>query len=186
VARSRGFPQRGQRRSTGWFVGPQSAASGASIAISSSVSVLGLGGSTPIVDGLTLIRTRGDLNVFLTSAAALGDGFSGAFGIGIANESAFTAGAASVLMPLAEEDWDGWIYHRYFSLFSGGPIAAATAAQEALQVNATAAAVHIEVDSKAMRKFTEEDVMYCAVDVVEVGTGSMEWAFNSRILVKLP
>ena len=125
--------------------------------------------------------------MFITLANVLGDGFHGAFGIGIANENAFGAGVGSLLSPLTDEASDSWIYHRYFGLFTGGPLAAATAAQQADQVNATSAALHIEVDSKAMRKLELEDVIYCMVEVIELGSAStMEWSFNSRSLVKLP
>ena len=66
----------------------------------------------------------------LSSAGSATDGFHGAFGIGIANVNAFaTGGITSLLTPLADESWEGWLYHRYFSLFAGGTIAAATAAQ---------------------------------------------------------
>jgi len=140
-----------------------------------------------VAEGHTLIRTRGDLNLFITIATAAGDGFHGAFGIGIGNENAFTAGVASLNTPLGDEDWDGWIYHRYFGLFAGGPLATATAADQQSQVNSSSAAMHIEVDSKAMRKLNEGDVIYAAVEAVELGAAaSMEWAFNSRTLVKLP
>ena len=79
-----------------------------------------------------LIRTRGEFLIFLHSATALAHGYHGAFGIAKATTVAITAGAASVPTPITEENWDGWLYHRYFSVLSAGPIAAATAAQEAL------------------------------------------------------
>ena len=187
MARSRGFTRQGpQRRKTSWEIGAQTGIDGATRAVSSSSSLLAVSGVNSEVDGLTLIRTRGDLNLFLTTCDAVGNGFHGAFGIGIVNENAFAAGIGSVLTPLTDEDWDGWFYHRYFGIFSGGPIAAATAAQEALQINSTSAALHVEVDSKAMRKLTEQMTIYAALEVVELGTCTMEWAFNSRSLFKLP
>ena len=186
MARSRGFAQRGPRRRTSWGIGSQTGVDGSPVPVASSSVVLAAGGVTPVQDELTLVRTRGDLNLFLTSCDALGNGFTGAFGIGVSNENAFGAGIASVLTPITDEDWDGWLFHRYFTVISGGPIAAATAAQEALQVNSTAAAVHVEVDSKAMRRLTTESVIYAALEVVEIGTCTMEWAFNSRSLFKIP
>ena len=186
MARSRGFAQQGRRRKTSWEIGSQSGADGASISLSSSTALLGTGGVTTLLDGQTLVRTRGDLNLSLSLADIAGSGFTGAFGVGVVNENAFVAGIGSVLTPLTDEDWDGWLYHRYFSLVAGGPLAAATAAAQADFVNPTAAALHIEVDSKAMRRMIEQQTIYCALEVVETGTATMEWAFNSRMLFKLP
>ena len=187
MAHSRGsgtrrFPA---RRKTSWEIGAQTGVDGASTNITSSGATLAGGGAAATLDGLTLVRTRGDLNLFITTSNGVGNGFHGAFGIGIGNENAFAAGAASLLTPLTDEEWDGWIYHRYFGVFSGGTIAAATAAQQADQVNAVSGALHIEVDSKAMRKLTQQDTIYAMLEVVELGTCSMEWAFNSRSLIKL-
>ena len=187
MARSRGFAQRGPRRQTSWEIGSQTGVDGASISIVASSSVLGAGGASAAEDGLTLVRTRGDLNVFITGVAASLNGFHGAFGIGIVNENAFAAGVGSVLTPITDESWDGWIYHRYFGIFTAGPVAAATAAQQADQVNSNSAVVHVEVDSKAMRKLNVQDTIYCALEVVELGAASaMGWSFNSRSLVKIP
>ncbi len=175
------------RRKTSWGFGSQTGVDGDTQAIVASSVVLATIGALTNVDGITAVRIRGDLNVFLTLAAALGDGFHGAFGIGTANENAFTAGIASLNTPITDETWDGWMYHRYFGPFSGGPIVAATAAMQEVAVNATSAALHIEVDSKAMRKLRQGMVIYAALEVIEVGAAAqMEWAFNSRVLAKLP
>ena len=191
MARPRGFGfrtnlGRSQRRKSSWQFGTQTGVDGASQAISSSSSVIATGAVGIITDGLTLVRTRGDLNLFLTSATTAGDGFHGAFGIAVASAAAVLAGIASVPTPITEEEWDGWLYHRYFSLFAGGTIAAATAAQQQDQVNSSSAALHIEVDSRAMRKVETDMTIYAAIEVVELGAAGMDWAFNSRSLFKLP
>ena len=116
---------------------------------------------------MTLVRTRGDLSLFLSIATDVG-GYHGAFGIAVASAPAVVAGILSVPTPITEEDWDGWLYHRYFSCFAGGAIAAATAAQQADQVNATSAALHFEVDSKAMRKLSVDESVYAAIEVIQV------------------
>ena len=188
MAHRRGFGSRtpSLRRRTSWGVGPQTGVDGATQVLSASQSQIATGGSVPTVNGLTMVRTRGDLNIFLTLSDATGNGFHGAFGIGVANASAFTAGIASLLTPITDEDADVWLYHRYFGIFSGGTIAAATAAQQADQVNSASGVVHIEVDSKAMRKVSIDQVIYASIEVIELGTCVMEWAFNSRVLFKLP
>ena len=123
--------------------------------------------------------------MFLLSASAAGHGFHGAFGIAKATSAAVLAGAASVPTPLTEEAWDGWLYHRYFSVFAPGAIAAATAAQQMDGANGTIASLRLEVDSKAMRKQDVNEAMYACLEVVEVGTADMRWAFNCRQLYKL-
>ena len=177
---------RAPRRSTAWGVGPSTGADGESRAASSSSSLLANTGVVPAIEGLTLVRIRGDLSVFLTTAGSAADGFNGAFGIGIATTRAFTSGVGALPIPLTNDEDEDWLYHRYFSLFAGGPIAVATAAQQADQVNATSAAARFEVDSKAMRKWAAGHTLYAALEVIETGVATMEWAFNSRILVKLP
>ena len=81
---------------------------------------------TPTVDDLTLMRTRGMLNLVGLTSDAAGVGFQGAFGIAVATAAAVTAGIASVPTPLTEQAWDGWLYwtpisiHRGDSAFANG------------------------------------------------------------------
>jgi len=186
MARLRGsrFPRTGARHRSSWGVGPATTAGGAGQSLVSSTADLGGTAVSVGLDNLTLIRTRGEFVAFLKTSASDANGFHGAFGIAKATSAAILAGVASVPTPITEQDWEGWLYHRYFSIFSGGPIAAATAAQEALQVNNVCAALRIEVDSKAMRKSDIDEGFYCAVEIVEVGTATMSWTFNSRMLFK--
>jgi len=185
MAHSRRFSSTSTRRRTSWVAGPETGVNGAPQSISSSLSQLATTAIAVGADGFTLVRTRGELNMRLGTAAASTDGFHGAFGIAIANGSAVTAGSGSIQTPLDDEAWDGWLYHRYFNLMPGAAIAAA-AAQDNDFVNATSAALRFEVDSKAMRKLNAEDSIYAIIEVVEVGVASMAWAFNCRQLVKLP
>ena len=184
--RFRTMSARSQRRKTEWNIGPQTGVDGARQNIASSVAVLATGTAVVVGSGSTMVRLRGDLNLYLRLAGSAGDGFHGAFGIAVATSAAVTAGVASLPSPITEEAWDGWLYHRYFSCFAAGPIAAATAAQQADQVNASGAALHEAVDSKAMRKLEVDQTIYAALEVIELGVSSIDWAFNSRILVKLP
>ena len=189
MARSRGFAsatRRGPRRRTAWGIGPQTGADGSPQAVSASSSVLAAGGASATLEAITLVRLRGELQIHLLGAALLTNGFHGAFGIGIVKTPAFTAGIVSMPTPLIDEDDEGWLYHRYFSLISGGPIAAATAATQEDQVNSTSAALRVEVDSKAMRKLDVGDTIFAAIEVIEINLADLSWSFNSRTLVKLP
>ena len=187
MARSRGFglaPRRGPRRRTAWALGPQTTTDGGAQAITTSSSVLATGGGTVSLAGLTLVRLRGDLNVFLTAADAVNGGYHGAFGIGIVKSEVFAAGITSMPTPLTSEAENVWLYHRYFSILAAGIIGGA-AMSDSEAVHSTSAALHIEVDSKAMRKLAIGETFFAAVEVVEIGTAGMMFAFNSRVLVKL-
>ena len=178
------YPRSSVRHRSSWEAGPETSGGGAAQVISSSIAELAGTAVQATVDGLTVIRTRGELMLYVETASLQGNGFHGAFGIAKATSAAVLAGAASVPTPITEEAWDGWLYHRYFHIHSAGPIAVATAAQEALQVNNVCAALRIEVDSKAMRKQDIDEAIYAAIEVTEVGTASMRWSFNCRLLVK--
>ena len=176
----------GQRRKTTWTGGPSSGVDGGPQDVSTSSSVLGTTASLVAEDGITVVRIRGDLSIFLMTAAAAGDGYHGAVGIGIASAAAITAGVASLPTPITEESDPNWMYHRYFSVLAGGVIDNSAAA-DADQVNATSAAMHFEMDSKAMRKLSIGQGLYFAVESVEFGAAAvMRFAFNCRLLIKLP
>jgi len=175
VALRRGFSPRGQlvgrqRRKTAWGVGPGGTTA---TAISSSSAVLVGAGAASTLEGSTVVRIRGELLLTLNTAITALDAFRGAFGIGIVQNPAFTAGINSVPSPITEEDDENWLYHRYFALvaptneFVGNTFA------------------RIEIDSKAMRKFDSDRILYGAIEVVEVGDATMDVSFNSRVLVKL-
>ena len=184
LRRSR-FPRTSVRHRSSWEVGPETSGGGAPQSISSSLAQIAGTATQATEDGQTLIRTRGELLAWIGSSSAANNGFHGAFGIAKATSAAVLAGVASVPTPITEEAWDGWLYHRYFTLFTGGTIAAATAAQQADQVNSQTAALRFEIDSKAMRKFDVNEALYGCIELVEVGTAAMEWTFNCRMLFKL-
>ena len=138
----------------------------------SSTRILGFGVQTTGSE-LTLLRTRGLFHAFLVSATSAGDGFFGAFGIGLASDQAFTAGASSMPRPLDESFADVWLYHQFISVHAGEP-GGLSGGVEGSQ--------RFDVDSKAMRKFDANIVMYAALQVVETGTAVMKVFFDSRIL----
>ena len=109
MSHSRGFPRRSSpRRRTEWSEGVGGNA----------VTMISIGGNTLLGSFLvttfgeeTLVRVRGLLHCVLTAATAVGDGYFGAVGIGLATTAAVAAGAASVPTPITELGWDGWLYH---------------------------------------------------------------------------
>jgi len=122
--------------------------------------------------------------LYLKTAAAGVNGFIGAFGIGKTTSSAFTAGVASVRAPVDDVALESWIYWTPIQLLSGGIIDASAATDEDI-VNSRSAVVRIDVDTKAMRKLDTLDLVFASLQVTEIGTATMNWAFDSRMLLKL-
>ena len=170
------------RRRTAWDIGPGTTSGGQTL--SSTASIIGGFGTAALSDGMTLVRTRGELVLNLITAAAANNGFVGAFGCGIATSPAFAVGSTAVPMPIDEEGWDGWLYHRYFHILSSSILAGAVSG-DADAMNAMTAVLRVEVDSKAMRKLSIDETIFCALQVTEVGTATGLWQYNSRQLVKL-
>ena len=81
----------------------------------------------------------------LLTAAAAGDGFFGAVGIGIVTNQAFVAGVTSMPEPFDEVNWDGWMWHFFFDIRS-------VTATIGDGVNAASVSQLLTIDSKAMRK----------------------------------
>ena len=169
MARPRGFPRQSRsRRATSWGLGPITTPVTATV----SGSALWTAGVSSVEGILTLIRTRGVVDVYLhTTAGGTTDGFRGAVGIGIVSSAAFAAGVASVPTPLSEEGWDGWLWHHYFNLH-GGP-------------DAPGSHVRMVIDSKAMRKFDSLDTIYGCTEQTETGVEVMTTVAQSRMLFKV-
>ena len=185
MAHGRGFrPRRStSKRLTAWSLGPQA-------------DLTSLSGTTPVIwtSGVvltaagedTIVRIRGSCEIFLTAATAQADGFAGALGIGIVTSQAFAAAVASVPTPMTELDWDGWMWHQFFHVHAGGIIDGSVAGDQD-QVNAVAAAVRFDIDSKAMRKQNDQETLMGVIEMgTETGTASARFAADTRILVKLP
>ena len=172
-------------RKTSWSVGPHTGASGQGQSISASGAVIGTTNISIALDGVTLIRTRGELLLTIITAGGAGEGFVGAFGIGVATAAAIAAGITAVPTPVTEQDAENWIFHRYFSMSAPAAISAAGTSKEWSGIAAGSAVLRLEIDSKAMRKLDVFDGVYFALEVTEVGTATMEWNANCRHLFKL-
>jgi len=164
-----------QRRKTSWNQGPQNTGTN----ITGTGPVLGTSRVDILASAITLVRFRGYVRFYLSTANAALSGFQGAIGIAKATTAAVIGGVGVVPTPRAEENWDGWIYHRYIDV-------RAITATIADGVNAAAVNLGFEIDSKAMRKMTVDESIYVALEVTEEGTATMRWEFDSRMLVKLP
>ena len=156
-----------QRRKSAWEEGPGAVGQ---TGVSANTSFILGAGAQAQVDGLTLVRLRGELLFYLSAAGTTLDGFSGAFGIGVVTNAAFAVGASAVPMPITEMEENIWLYHQVVQCFGTGDYSSA---------------LRVQVDSKAMRKLNVGDTIYAALELTEVGTAVLQASFDSRVLVKL-
>jgi len=127
---------------------------------------------------VTLIRTRGTLQVYLEAVAAALDGFPWAFGLIVVSQEAFAAGAASIPGPLSDGAQDWWFFHQYGFSFAPN----ATLSNSEGSMNRT-----VEVDSKSMRKLhVGQNLVGVFETGTEVGTAVVRVSFDCRMLFKLP
>ena len=176
ISRHRGFQRSGRKqRQTVWSAGPfsaaiQSATAGVNTIIDTGQSSGG---------GVTIIRIRGELTMWLEVVTAIGDGFTrvGA-GIGIVSTDAFSAGAGSMPAPLSDPGWGGWMW-----FYGGGAMIGASTTET---FRGPMEAVRIPIDTKAMRKIHDNETVFGAVQTVtEVGTATLSFSMGSRMLSKL-
>ena len=106
-----------------------------------------------------------------------------AFGIGIVTKPAFDIGVTAVPGPIDEMDWDGWLYHRFINVFASAAIAGGASADHDI-AESVSSAVRFEVDSKAMRKLDDEEILFGVLQFFESGVVTSQFSFNSRVLVK--
>ena len=159
---------RAPRRGTSWLTGPQ-LDSVARTGVGSTIWTTGL---QILEDGVTLVRTRGQIDFWVEVLAAVSDEMSGAVGIAIASENAFGAGAASLMDAFVDSEWDGWLWHSFFHV--GALIGEGMGHQR------------VEIDSKAMRKISALDVLYGVLSVqIEGGTVTMNVVADTRMLFKV-
>jgi len=128
--------------------------------------------SLPAEDPGTIIRVRGQVSIKLALYNADLD-IVGAVGIGVVSSEAFTAGVASIPTPYSDADWGGWLMWRSFAHHF----------EFQSSVSSFLASWSFEVDSKAMRRFSPNEVM---VFIAQSQTGNFRVADCTRQLVKLP
>ena len=174
MARRSGFQhQVRSRRSKDWAFGP----SAVDQTLNATGSLIWSIGVQTVLGELTIIRTRGIVNVTQNVGSAAQDGMAGAHGIALVTTQAFTAGVVSIPTPVSENEWDGWLWHSFFDV----RVITATIADG---VNAMSVIDRQVIDSKAMRKgFDESMTLVGVTEVVEGGTASIEIHANTRVLV---
>ena len=155
------------RRRTGWATG----VTGDQTLTVATVALFGTG-TQALQDGLTIVRTRGEFLAFVSSVDAVTSGMRVGVGICVVTENAFGAGVGSVPTPIADLQWDGWLWHSMGHVFGVAAEGAGFWRQE--------------IDSKAMRKMKEDDIIVAVLEVSqEVGTVTLQTKIKSRTLFKL-
>ena len=164
-----------QRRKTSWNLGPRGALS---FTVGDTVSGFPTV-SQALEGGLTIVRIRGELLLYLEVVTNPNDGFvQCAAGICIVSENAFGVGATAVPDPRVDIGWDGWMWY-----WTGSMIGLTATENGELGT----AAVRIPVDTKAMRKIKDTDGVIGMFAVgTETGAATLTCRLETRMLVKLP
>ncbi len=174
MPRSRGFRSQTisahAKRRTGWDEGPQGVVS----TTTNNVNVFSIA-QIATEDGLTVVRTLGDLLVRLTTSDAITSGFNWGFGMCIVSQNAAGVGASAIPAPLDDVAWEGWFVHHQGTC------------KGTISVGEGPAAVRVAINSKAMRKLGETDTIVAMFQSEnEVGAATLNADLVSRILLKLP
>ena len=161
------------RRIPEWFAGPGT--NDAIQTVTGAGTILwALGQEATTV--LTTVRIRGEISLWLPLVTTVGDGFSAYYlGIGIASFDAFSAGIASLPTPQGDRDWGGWLW------FHAG---AAIVGNETTELfRGPMSAVRIQIDTKAMRKMSANEIIFGAISLVnEVGAAELDFVASTRML----
>ena len=165
----------GRRRKVSWSAGPNGAIA---TVITSTVSLFP-NGAQSVLEDLTIVRIRGELLVYLSLAGgAKNEGYRWAFGMANVTENAFGIGVTAVPAPLTDIGWDGWMVHHQGQVLARGA---------ALKDGSPTESQRVIIDSKAMRKVHNTDVLMAVFETTEVGAGAeMEASLVTRLLDKLP
>jgi len=162
------------RRQTDWAITVQTLAyvtiAAASKVLLTSFDAASLRGIAPA----TIIRTRGVLSI-RPGAASTNQEQLGAFGVAFVNETAGALGVTAIPGPGTNGTFDGWFVHQYYA---GNSFDVGGGGVEYLPI----AAFGFDIDSKAMRKFTED--VNLVVMAENLGSADHRLAIHLRFLVK--
>ncbi len=163
------------RRTTIWSQGPESG--NAQSVTTAGLTIITTGQVSG--GGVTVVRLRGMLSLWIEATTAIGDGFQKvSAGIGIVTDDAFSIGATAMPSPITDPNWGGWFWYQQLGSFIGD------STTETFRFPMQARKV--EIDTKAMRKIQPNEVIFGAVAVSnEVGASTLTFHMDTRMLVKL-
>ncbi len=171
MARARhSFPTRGAKRATQWIAPADQNVIAVSSGGSSVIASFNAGDAS--FNSPTIVRTRGEVSV-QPQAFGADLAIAGAFGAGIISADALVAGIGSIPTPFDDADWGGWYVWQSFSILFEFSDATGLLFP---------AGVSYQVDSKAMRKMTSNEVF---VFVAQSQAGAFNISMPLRTLLKL-
>ena len=148
----------------------------ASVTIGAAKSGGGLTGVGVSTIGSTLIRTRGRALIHF-DPTTIADTFQVGIGLGLFNSDAFAVGVTALPGPISDAGFS-WVYH---DLVTFGPASTATESNEALTQN-----IQIEIDSKSMRKFRDNQTLgWVTEGNIMNGGGTFDISLSARHLFLL-
>ena len=147
------------RRRTGWDFGPGGQTP---LALSASTTAILGSGVAALIDGLTIARVRGYLDISVLTAGGASNGFHGAVGMCVVPANAFGIGITAINHPVTDAEWDGWMWHTYFRVLQG------------LAVGNASLSFRMAIDAKAKRKLTDGDLLVAVLETTEVGVSTAE------------
>ncbi len=129
--------------------------------------------AVPVIEGETIIRTRGFISVKSDQTGAVENG-PGALGFCVVSNEAFAAGVGALPTPFTDQDSDIWMVHQYFNwdMESAG----ATVVVPQLE--------RFEFDSKAMRKMENGSTLAVMIENGSGGAG-LSYYIHFAVLFKV-
>ena len=162
----------GKRRKVTWTAGPEG-----TLSIATTANTAFATGIEAVSPDLTIVRTRGELLLFLQTASVALSGMQYAFGICTVFQNAAGIGVTAIPGPLTDIAWDGWFFHHQGAL---------KAPTTTISNDLGGMVDRVTIDSKAMRKIHATDTTVGVIETVETVSAIMHAELRSRLLVMLP
>ena len=125
----------------------------------------------------TLVRTRGQLEVKSSNAGAVNDDVRWGAGFAVMDRKQVTVGVSACPLPLTDSNWDGWFWWQTGFVRQTGEVIPTFQLGIAFQ--------RVEIDSKAMRKVGQDQVVACVIETLNLaGTNGIDFSVASRFLFK--
>ena len=170
MARGARIIRRGTRRMTSWLSVPFTSAV---MTATGGTLMVALTGLEKAKRPFTIVRTRMLISIISDQTAASESQF-GAFGMVVTTDQAVASGVGAVPTPVTDAGSDAWFVHQFFH----GQFTFATASGFAEGGHS-----EYQIDSKAMRKVSEDDDV---IGVGEFASGSegLILTISGRLLIK--
>jgi len=174
------------KRPTDWVAGSADFSALASVVSGAQAVVSGISAQEGIAHLGTIIRMRGCIHLELANETTVATLQEFGIGIGLVDDRALasspTAGTG-LPQPIDDEDFEGWMWWKCGYLGTTENPQTGTGSHVRRQ-----AGMDIEIDSKAMRKWDENDALVIIVQnrLIDGTATEIDVAMHMRMLLKLP